>query len=362
MSLDVSFIFGGLSSEYDASISNLTHIISSYLALPPAERPFSVKHLYHLSRDDSLVRTFPFHSAFTISKLQTYISDTSILPGRTLPYTFDAIKSRNEYVVNLLPGQFGEDGGVQTLAALFGLKGTFGDPQVASLAMNKHAMSSFVSSLFPAETVKVPKTKLVKPRYLDNAIQFAQSLRGPVVAKPNSLGSSLFTDVFGTFSDPEADIYPLLDKIFKYDSAALFQEFIPGDDYSCGCIVTSSELIMLPVVKIETERGFFGYNEKEDSKLSNKKIVDTGDTVSERLKSVTRIIASAIDIYSIARFDFRVTNTSEIYFLECNCIPGLSKDSIFTKMLLHHDMTVIDLILLVASHSNSFTRKPHLIE
>lgn len=362
MSLDVSFMFGGISSEYDGSISSLTHIISSYLALPPAERPFYLKHMYHLSRDDSLVRTFPFHSDFTISELQTYISDTTILPGRTLLDNFDVIRSRNEYVVNLLPGQFGEDGGVQTLAALFGLKGTFGDPQVASLTMNKFAMSSFVSSLFPTETVKSPKTTLLKPRYLENAMQDAKSLRGSIVAKPNSLGSSLHTAVFDNFLENEADIYALVDKIFKLDSTALLQEFIPGDDYSCGCVVTSTELIMLPVVKIETANSFFGYYEKQFRHLSNKKIVEKEDEISARLKNVTKKIVSAIDIYSIARFDFRVTNTSEIYFLECNCIPGLAMDSIFTKMLLHHEMTVIDLIQLVASDSNSFIRKPHSIE
>ncbi|MER9356243.1 D-alanine--D-alanine ligase [Mesorhizobium sp. M0514] len=361
MSFQVSFIFGGISSEYDGSISSLTHIISSYLALAPTERPFSVKHLYHLSRDDGLVRTFPFHSTFTISEIQTYISDTS-RPGRTLPDSFDGIRSCNEYIVNLLPGQFGEDGGVQTLAALFGLKGTFGDPQVASLVMNKYAMSSFVSSLFPTGTVKSPKTKLVKQSYSDKVIQIANSVEGPIVVKPNSLGSSLLTEVFESPSGVGSELCNIVDRILKYDSTALIQKFIPGDDYSCGCIVTSSRTTILPVVRIETERDFFGHAEKEDSKLSNKTIVDRDDVVSDRLKSATRLIASAVGIHSIGRFDFKVTSASEIYFLECNCIPGLSQDSIFTKMLLHEGMTVIDLILLMASHSYSFIRKPHLIE
>ncbi|TIX22335.1 MAG: D-alanine--D-alanine ligase, partial [Mesorhizobium sp.] len=116
--------------------------------------------------------------------------------GSTLSKAFDTIGQRKEYVVNLLHGQFGEDGGVQTIAALSGLNGTFGDPQVASLTMNKYAMSSFVSSLLPTEVVRIPETKLVNSRNLDRAIQIAHSFQGPVVVKPNSLGLSLFTALF----------------------------------------------------------------------------------------------------------------------------------------------------------------------
>ncbi|WP_292589104.1 ATP-grasp domain-containing protein, partial [Mesorhizobium sp.] len=331
--LDVSFIFGGISSEYGASISSLTHIISSLLSHSNAERPFSVKHMYHVSRHDSLVRTIPFHSAITISELQTYIFDTSILPGRTLLASFDTIEPCKEYVVNLLSGQFGEDGGVQTLAALSGLRGTFGDPQVASLTMNKYAMSSFVSALLPAEVVKVPKTKLIKPRHLDDVTRSLTSYQGQIVVKPNSLGTSLFTQLFDNIAASHTDISALLRKIFRYDGTALLQEFIPGDEYSCGCIILSSEVIMLPVVKVKTEKNFFGHNEKNSRGAAENVIVDRDDAMSERVKSITRAIVSAIDICGMARLDFKIGEQSEIYFLECNCIPALGEDSIFAKML-----------------------------
>lgn len=363
MTFTVSFMFGGISTEYDASISSLTHIISSYISLSHAERPFSVKHMYHVSRVDGLVRTIPFHNAFTIAELQAYVSDTTILPGRTLPITFDAIESRNEYIVNLLHGQFGEDGGVQTLAALSGLRGTFGDPHVASLTMNKFAMSLFVSSLLPTDVVRVPKTRLVKPQSVDDAIQFAKSIEGPVVVKPNSLGASLFTNLFHDPVASEADIRTLIRGIFEYDNTALVQEFIPGDEYSCGCLLSASDVVLLPVAKIETARDFFGHEEKHSSGLAIERIVDRQlDPLLDRLKLITRRIASSIDLYNMARFDFRITrDTSEIWFLECNYIPGLMKNSIFPKMLRHNGMTVIELISWIASHSRQHRRKTHFV-
>lgn len=357
MNLKVSFIFGGNSTEYDASISSLTHIIYTYLSISKEERPFSVKHLYHISRDDGLLRTIPLHSAFTVSELKDCMSAIGVFPGHRLPAILDTIASRNEYIVNLLHGQFGEDGGAQTLAALSGLRGTFGDPHVASLTMNKYAMASFVSSLLPADVVRVPKTMAIKPKYIDNAIQFTKSIQGPIVVKPNSLGSSLFTKVFHEPVTSEADIVALIKRIFNYDGTALLQEFISGDEYSCGCLVDASGVTPLPVVKIETDRHFFGHDEKHSRGLAVEKIVDGRDAISDRLKSITRIIASSMDLYNMARFDFRIAEKLEIYFLECNYIPGLMKNSIFPKMLNSNGMTVIDLISWIASNSNSFSNK-----
>ncbi|WP_457659768.1 D-alanine--D-alanine ligase family protein [Sinorhizobium medicae] len=360
---EVSFIFGGISTEYDASISSLTHIISSYLAIPHEERPFSVKHLYHVSRHDSLVRIIPFRSDFTIAELQAYISDDSIVPGHRLLAIFDKIRLSNEYIVNLLHGQFGEDGGIQTLAALSGLMGTFGDPHVASLTMNKYAMSSFVTSLFPTEVVKVPKTKVVKPQDIHNAVQIATSFGGPIVVKPNSLGASLFAAPFSDPSTSETEILALLRAIFRYDNTALMQEFILGDEYSCGCLIASPTVISLPVVKIEADGRFFGHKEKHSYGLSLERVVDNqDDELVQRLNMISRRIASSIDLFNMARFDFMVTESSDIWFLECNYIPGLMKNSIFPKMIAHYGMTVIDLIVWIEANSGRYSKKNHLFK
>ncbi|RNJ41779.1 D-alanine--D-alanine ligase [Mesorhizobium erdmanii] len=358
---DVSFIFGGVSTEYDGSITSLTNVISSYIELPDAERPFSVKNLYHISRNDGLVRTIPFHSGFTVDELQSYISDNNTTAGSALLMAFDTIASRSEYVVNLLHGQFGEDGGVQTIAALSGVRGTFGDPHVASLTMNKYAMSSFVSSILPAEMVKVPKTTLIKPRNVAEAMQVAKSLQGPIVVKPNSLGSSLFSKLFHDPGRSEAEIEALVRTIFTYDSAALLQEFIPGKEYTCGCIVGSSDIIPLPVVEIEADMQFCGRDQKYSSRVARKTVVELESEISDRVRTLVKSIASSIDIYNMARFDFRVTEDSKIWFLECNYIPGVAKDGSFELMLKRYGMTVIDLISWIVSNSTPFTAPEHYI-
>ncbi|RVD14548.1 MAG: D-alanine--D-alanine ligase [Mesorhizobium sp.] len=359
---EVSFIFGGISKEYDSSVSSLEHIIATYLGTPNIERRFDVKNIHHISRNDGLVRTFSFSETFTISDLHHVISGTGIANGRTLVYALDEIASCNEYVVNLLHGQFGEDGGIQTLAALLGLKGTFGDPQVASLTMNKYAMSSFVSSLLPSDIVGVPKTRLITAKDNLDVAQIANLFRGPIVVKPNSLGSSLLTEVFHEPATSGVEVVALIKEILENDSAALLQEFVRGDEYSCGCMIDSSNVVPLPVMKIKTDRGFFGLKEKSRKDMFDLEAVDDlNNSISARIKSAARSIASAIDLYNVVRFDFIVTPRSEIVFLECNYIPGMGNESIFPAMLEKHGMTVTDLIHWVALHSKQYTRKNHLI-
>ncbi|MER9217000.1 ATP-grasp domain-containing protein [Mesorhizobium sp. M0663] len=361
MPLEVSFLFGGISTEYDGSVISLTHVISSYLALPYTERPFSVKNLYHVSRNDGLVRGIPFHSDFTIEDLHAYMSDSSVLSGRTLVDTFGCVISRGEYVVNLLHGQFGEDGGAQTLAGLLGLSGTFGDPHVASLTMNKYAMSSFVSSLFPNEDVKVPRTVLLTARNVDDWPKLASSIQGPIVVKPNSLGSSLFAELFHEPARSEAEIDALLRVIFTYDNAALMQEFIPGEEYTCGCIIRSSEVIPLPVVRIDADKQFCSRDQKYPGNLSKKSVVALDATVSTHLQSAATLITSSVALHNMVRFDFRVAYDSQIWFLECNYIPSLGEDSSFVKMLDHYGMTVIELIPWIAANSAPFAKADHYV-
>ncbi|MES0070566.1 D-alanine--D-alanine ligase [Mesorhizobium sp. M0074] len=360
---EVSFIFGGISTGYDSSVSSLLNVISVYLSLSKAERPFTVKNIHHVSQKDGNVTTLPFDEPFVIDDLNAIISSEVIRPRRTLVNAFEAMASCKEYVVNLLHGQFGEDGGAQTLAAVLGLKGTFGDPEVASLTMNKYAMSSFVSSLIPNDIVRIPKTILIKAKDKLDMVQFVNSFQGAIVVKPNSLGSSLLTE---RFDEPEAhreEVIALINAILEQDGAALLQEFVHGKEYSCGCIANSSDIVTLPVVEIKTNRGLFGRKEKSIEGMSDLSVVDdrNSNSIANRIKSVTRIIASTVDIYNAARFDFLVSSRSEIVFLECNYIPGMGKNSIFPKMLENHGMTVIDMIHWVHSNSKPFTRKRCLV-
>ncbi|RWO82080.1 ATP-grasp domain-containing protein [Mesorhizobium sp.] len=361
MPLEVSFLFGGISTEYDGSVISLTNIVSSYLALYHTERPFSVRNLYHVSRNDGLVREIPFHNGFTIGDLQAYMSDSSTLSGRTLLETFSNVISRGEYVVNLLHGQFGEDGGAQTLATLLGLRGTFGDPHVASLTMNKFAMSSFVSSLFPNDNVKIPKTVLLTARNVDDWPKLASSIQGPIVVKPNSLGSSLFAELFHEPARSEAEIDALLRTIFSYDNSALIQAFIPGNEYTCGCLIRSSDVIPLPIVKIDADRQFCSRDQKYPGNLSRKAVVELDADVSKRLQSAVKIITSSIALYNMARFDFRVTNDGQIWFLECNYIPSLGEDSSFVKMLHDYGMSVLELIPWIAVNSAPLVKTEHFV-
>ncbi|RWF05575.1 MAG: D-alanine--D-alanine ligase [Mesorhizobium sp.] len=363
MRTEVSFIFGGISMEYDSSVSSLENIISTYLSLSKDQRPFDVRNIHHVSNDNGVVSTVPFNDNLESPYIQHFLSGNGIIHKRPLVQALDEMAFRKEYIVNLLHGQFGEDGGIQTLAALLGLKGTFGDPQVASLTMNKYAMSSFVSSLLPGDIAMVPKTRLIRPTDRLDEDQITRSFQRPIVVKPNSLGSSLLTERFHEPAASVAKIIALINEILEKDSSALVQEFVPGREYSCGCLIGIDNIIPLPVAEIKTEKGFFGRNEKSHrSKVDIRLGEDDNTSISDRVKSVTKIIAAAMNLCNTARFDFISTHRSEIVFLECNYIPGMGRGSIFPAMLERSGMSVIDMIYWVVSNSKPYARKRHLVD
>ncbi|WP_352757450.1 hypothetical protein [Mesorhizobium sp. M0482] len=87
------------------------------------------------------------------------------------------------------------------------------------------------------------------------------------------------------------------------------------------------------VVQIDARRRFFGRTEKYFSNTAKLKIVDQDKVVSQRIKFISRIIASSIGPYNIALFDFRVMGGSEVWFLECNYIPGMGKVIFYQQCL-----------------------------
>ncbi|PDT80893.1 D-alanine--D-alanine ligase [Sinorhizobium sp. BJ1] len=359
MSINISILAGGLSAEYEGSISSLMNVLSKYWEYPPALRPFDIKNIYHVSRKTGDVQVIALHENSSIVDVKRQLSGCDDLPGRPLTEVLQSAKE--EYLINLLHGQFGEDGGVQALADLLKLNGTFGDPCVAALTMNKYAMSSFVSSALPASVVKIPQMQLLRPRSSTAAVEAAKASDRPIVIKPNSLGSSLCTRLFPSPEASKTEISGLLATIFERDSAALVQEFIPGDDYSCGLFMVHAEPIILPVVRIEASGNFLGYEEKKFTSKNRKVVLKDADSISLRIKSVTRSILEFVDVYATARFDFRVCPDGEIWFLECNYVPGLAEDSIFQAMLKGYGISVIDMLSQLCAAAPKYNRKPHII-
>ncbi|MBR9902617.1 MAG: D-alanine--D-alanine ligase [Gammaproteobacteria bacterium] len=242
----ISIIFGGKSPEHPASLESFRHVLST---LESEQHDLIISSIIYLDRDNIA----------SIHRYKKGISSEEYIQHQNPMSFIEAVpllSHEQAYIINLLHGSYGEDGHIQGIAKYAGLKGTFGNVLPSSLAMSKYHMSKYVEGNH--KTLKLPKTRLIFDKQIEQAHKtIINSFRNQkIVIKPNSLGASLFTELYTLRTTLQDSIYKNLQKIFLYDQLALAQEYIEGVEYSIGCIRHFGKTIILPPVFIETDRQF----------------------------------------------------------------------------------------------------------
>ncbi|NCN06457.1 MAG: ATP-grasp domain-containing protein [Candidatus Pacebacteria bacterium] len=330
-------VFGGVSSEHDASKKSFEHVLSR-LTEKKITQTFAAIEIAYVTREGKVVRT-TYQTGIEVTECvrsKKYISLSDLVIDLVQP---------NIFVFSLLHGQHGEDGCLQGLAKFLGISGSFGSILSASLAMSKLHSNIFVAGL--GSEAKIPKTtSITSNSEIAKAIETWQ-LGERVVVKPSSLGASILTELV-TIGKDNKKISDLIKKILRYDTAVLMQEFISGEEYSCGCLEEKGKILALPLIKVITDKQFFGHAEKHVLGKNEELVISSDDEneTETRIRQLSQQLFRAIGLRHMARFDFRVNDWGEIFFLEVNPLPGMMENSIFPKMLRAANKNVEDVILL----------------
>lgn len=340
----LSIFFGGKSPEHVASRESFSFV---YENLQKAKR-INLLDIYYFDVQNNV-----FHAQYDRNLCSRDYIDRRELIEKQI--AFKKIIDSGAYVLNLLHGRYGEDGHMQGLAGMLGISGSFGSVLPACLAMSKVHMSHYVSSAHPL--LKQPLSLTIRDVESDTAMKRIRDIFGSedVVVKPNSLGASLFTEKYSLCAVEDAELIADLAKLFEYDSIAVVQQFIPGTEYSIGCIQQGPQTIALPAVRIDTTRGFFGHREKHRVGCASETVVTEDNDLTTYLKKIAIDIFEGLQFSHMCRFDFIVTNDSKVYFLEANPIPGLMRNSIFPKMLSAASWSIEELI--IQFQKNQFYRQ-----
>ncbi|KVQ74809.1 D-alanine--D-alanine ligase [Burkholderia multivorans] len=335
----ISIVFGGKSSEHRASVESFRHVVREINQGDLIE----IENVYYVDAEGRVTIT-PFQPDLPLDE---YMGSREPMPYWA---ALGRMANAGTFVLNLLHGNFGEDGHVQGAAAITSVPGSFGPVLAASLAMSKFHMNQFVASTHPE--VRIPDTLLLEDRdLLDAGTRIIDRFSGAtVVVKPNSLGASLFTHRYIANSDNIAQINENLEQIFQYDTCALVQRYISGVEYSIGCIQKNDSVVALPAVRIETDGAFFGHEQKHRTGRANEIVVTDESTIIQALRKVSVDIFRTAGFRNMCRFDFIVSRDETIFFLEANPIPGLMRNSIFPKMLAAANITLTEAIVQFRSN------------
>ena len=158
-----------------------------------------------------------------------------------------------------LHGKWGEDGTLQSLLELRGIKYTGSGVLSSALCMDK-AMSKI---LFHHYGVTTPRWFSVdkKSFTIDSSIKMIEKDFGfPAVIKPNDQGSTVGLTVCKDSSQVKA----AMDKSFEFSDKTLVEEYISGKELTVAILDDKA----LPVLEIKPKSGLYDFESKYTSGMS----------------------------------------------------------------------------------------------
>lgn len=248
-----------------------------------------------------------------------------------IPYEKDLIATLKEAKADIVyvcvQGKGHGDGTIQAMLEHEGIPFTGSGAHAAALINDK-----IVSKLlFERMGLPTPRWQiLTKEAYKAGSFD-AAGFGYPFVAKAPSEGGS-----FGIALIHNEQELGRIDEIFAYEDPILIEDFIAGDFYTIGILEQDGELRTLPCVQgVE----LFGGSENTDPDALKvftgdytAKGAELPDALLQEMADMAKRIFRGIGARDVARIDLMVSKKEQKpYVLEINAVPGLKPKSLLPK-------------------------------
>ena len=228
-----------------------------------------------------------------------------------------------DVVFSALHGKWAEDGTIQSLLELRGLKYTGSKVLASALAMDKE-MSKVIFRQAGVQTADwfTVKYKSFEPVLIADEIN--QRFGFPCIIKANDQGSTVGLKLVKDESEVEEGIVLAQ----QFSSKALIEKYIPGRELTVAILINEA----LPVLEIVPKSGLYDYKSKYTSGMSEYIVpADIPNEVAEKAQQQALTAFHALGCEGYSRVDFRMNNDNELYCLEVNTLPGMTPLSLVPK-------------------------------
>ena len=251
-----------------------------------------------------------------------------------------------DVVFPVLHGLYGEDGTIQGLFEMAGVKYVGCKVLASSVGMDKvYAKTIFEKAkINQAKYVYIKKYKN-KEKYtnveenfeekdidINEVIEIVkQKINYPVFVKPSNSGSSVGVNR----ADNDEELKTSITEAAKFDTKILIEEGIIGKEVECAVLGNSKSGVIatLPGEILSAEE-FYTFDAKYINTASKTLIpADISKDKQEEVKSLAIRAFNAIDGNGLSRVDFFVENdTEKVYINEINTMPGFTDISMYPKL------------------------------
>jgi D-alanine-D-alanine ligase len=245
-------------------------------------------------------------------------------------------KVRLEYAYIMIHGTPGEDGNLQGYFEMLGIPYSSCGVQSSALTFNKNFCNKYLRSY----DIPLARSLRVSLDEKWNPSEVVRELSLPLFVKPSAGGSS-----FGvTKVKKEEELTEAVAKALQESPEVLIEQFIEGQEFTCGVVKIGSKKLVLPVTEVIPKNEFFDYEAKYTPGMAEE---ITPARISEALTHKVQALSSEIydlcNCKGIVRVDY-ILNDHTFYFLEINTVPGMTATSFIPQQIRAAGLNLTDLL------------------
>lgn len=325
--MKIVVLAGGLSTERDVSLSSgrgiyqalkenghKTILLDVFLGLSESLAQYPPEALFDQKIDWAASIRDVAEKAPDLAKIRALRPDSRELLGPGV----SALCQQSDMVFLGLHGVNGEDGRIQALFDLMGIRYTGTGHTSSALCMNKH----ITKQMFRGVGIPTPPAITVKK---GASFTLPDEIGFPCMVKTCCGGSSV-----GVYRVENVfDLEHAMKEAFALESQVLIERCIIGREFSIGVIEGKA----LPVIEIAPVNGFYDYKNKYQAGSTIETCpAQISQNLSARMQRHAEEACASVGIEGYARVDFMLDERSgEDYALEVNTLPGMTPTSLLPQ-------------------------------
>ena len=250
----------------------------------------------------------------------------------------------------ILHGPYGEDGTIQGLFEMIGLRYVGSGVLASAVSMDK----SYAKPIFAAAGLKVAPGTVVTSTSFD----LPSNLKYPLFVKPARSGSSRGTTKVKQVSELKAAVESAL----AFDTKVIIEQAVAGKEIECAVLQSEGKTIVSPVGQIVVSSKYEFYDFQAKYLDDSMKLVfpELPAGVEDKIKAAALTAFNAAGCEGLARVDFFYSDSGEVVINEINTMPGFTPLSVYPKLIeksgINYQQLITKLIKTAQTRSASITR------
>ena len=248
----------------------------------------------------------------------------------------------------LLHGPYGEDGTIQGLFEMMGIRYVGSGVTASAVGMDKHFMKVAFESAGLAVWPYVVATAHRLRHDRDAVMAEINELQYPLFVKPARGGSSIG---ISRVTDP-SQLDAAIEEAQRFDPKIVVEQgFTGARELECAVLgnphsTEGCDASVIGEIRVQAEDGFYDYESKyfDEDGAALDAPANTSPELAAELQRQAKRAFHAVDAEGLVRADFFVTQDDEVFINEVNTMPGFTQISMYPTLWQESGISYTDLV------------------